>query len=238
MTALPEIVCQSPDGKLLFRQSVVEPPNDELILPNILLQNFTPIPKHGENILHIIPTENEFKVKVLQDKMKAHLERIDFKGELVTHVEDFESDVGKQPYEEKGQEGACNRIRNALTWVMNNQKLLQDKCIGTVMISAIENSINRKEDPAVDYGTVIFYNATLNKTAATLSHGVTVPQVFLDMAQARGFDDDEEKCGKVTAGTVMEEVFGVDSRNWHEVVCGRSRYDILGEAVERLDVPL
>lgn len=167
--------------------------------------------------------------------MQADLERTNFKGRLVTHVDEFESGVGEQPYDEKGLEGAYNRLRNALTWLMNNEKLLEDERVGTVMIAAIESYIQRG-NPAVDYGVVIFYNAMLDKAAATLFCGVTVPQDFLNEAEAGGFDDNEKKRGKITLGKVLEQVFDVERRNWHEVVCGRSRYDIVEEAVEKLDV--
>ena len=168
--------------------------------------------------------------------MRANLARSDFKGRLVIHVQEFDSGVGEQPYDEKGLEGGCNRVQNALIWVMNNNNLLKEEGVGTVMIAAIENYI-QKGDPAVDYGVVIFYNAMLVKAAATLSRGVTVPQDFLNEAEAGGFDDKEKKCGKITLGKVLEQVFGVDRKNWHEVVCGISRYDLLEEAVEELDVP-
>ena len=225
-TAVPKIVSRSVDGSKLFEQSVVEPPNTNS--PEYEPTEFY-LNTHGENVLLIIPTGNEFKSTVLQSKMKAVLGK-DFKGRLVLHVQDFESGVGKQPYDEKGLEGGCNRIKNALIWLMNNKKLLEDEGVGTVMIAAIENYIQRG-NPAVDYGVVIFYNATLNKAAATLSRGVTVPQDFLHEAEASGFDDGEKKCGKITLGQVLEKVFGVDSKNWHEVVCGISRYDLLKEAV-------
>ena len=232
---VPKIVSRSADGRILFEQFVVEPPNTQLILRNMSLKSSTSIPMHGENVLLIIPTANEFKSTVLQSKMKAVLKGKDFKGRLVPHVEDFESGVGKQPYDEKGLDGGCNRIQNALIWLMNNKKLLEDEGVGTVMIAAIENYIQRG-NPAVDYGVVIFYNATLNKAAATLSRGVTIPQDFLHETEASGFDDGEKKCGKITLGKVLEKVFGVDSGNWHEVVCGISRYDLLEEALENLDV--
>jgi hypothetical protein len=87
---------------------------DELVVNrsrNCLLECRTT--RHSPNSPEYQPTEF--------CKMKADLERTNFKGRLVTHVEEFESGVGEQLYDEKGLEGAYNRIHNALTWLMNKR---------------------------------------------------------------------------------------------------------------------
>jgi hypothetical protein len=230
--ATSKAVRETVDGKQLLPQAVVEAPPTPINTPT---GDLTQLQSYGEHVLLFVPTRNEFKVTVLEKRIKDEL-----KGQrnlLIPYSEDLDSGVGQQPYDEKGLEGAWTRIRNGLAWLNNNKHILEEKKVGTVLVAAIENYIQRGE-PAVDYGIVVIYNATINKVATAISRGVTVPGEFLKEAEAYGFDDDAKKCGKRTVGKVLAETFGIDHRNWHEVVCGISRYQLLTDAVSKLDVPL
>lgn len=166
----------------------------------------------------------------------------EYAARLIPLQVEVESGVGEQPYDEKGLEGACNRIRNPLSWFERNQDVLRQNRVGTVLVGVIENYIERRSPPegaaAVDYGIVAVYNATVCKLAVAISRGVIVPQAYLKEAEDRGFDDDEGKCGKVTVGQILAHNFGLDAADWHKVFCGTSRYGLLEEALRSLDISL
>ena len=216
----------------------MDPPSIQPSVHDISKHDFTQFTKHGENILLLIPTENKFKVGLSETTVRAKLKPMNRDHLLIPHVQNFDSNVGQQPYDEKGLEGACNRIRNALDWLSDNKQILKDKNVGTVLVAAIENFIQRGE-VAVDYGMVVVYNATLNEAAAACSEGVPVQQEFLKKAEAWGFDDIKgRKCGKRTVGKILQEIFGIDGADWHEIVCGTSRYVLLRGVMEKLKMPL
>jgi hypothetical protein len=259
------IVRMNKDGKRLYRQPIFPPPSlpidggnnpNPIVITAVSASSISPLP-YGENILVLLPTENSFKRNIVESKISTYLGPKRLNRLIIQQLEDISSDVGNQPYDEKGLEGACNRIRNAVDWLMRNGKsVLEEKKVGTVLVVGIENYIERKivasivDDSidrdqgddnctaAIDYGIVMIYNATTMKAAAAVSRGVGVQKAFLDEAEALGFDDEERKCGKVTVGEVLAKYFHVDKGNWHEVVCDVSRYVLLQEALERLILPL
>ncbi|OCK73628.1 hypothetical protein K432DRAFT_364633 [Lepidopterella palustris CBS 459.81] len=233
-------ICLQVGEKVLYKQSVVPAPacsdfsfpSDDFPIPSIA---------HGHNILLFVPTANQFKRKAIQSKIEARLGP-NQQSHLIIHQQNIDSGVGNQPYDENGARGAYTRIRNALSWLHENIQMLEEKKIGTVVVGAIENYIQRPLDcgPAVDYGVVVLYNATARTTAGAVSRGVTVPKEFLEEAEAEGFDDetDGRKSGKVTVGEVLERTFGIDKADWQKVVCGISRYVLLQEALDSFEVEL
>ncbi|KAF2466211.1 uncharacterized protein BDR25DRAFT_395763 [Lindgomyces ingoldianus] len=230
----PQDICLQVGNKTLYRQAVVPAPSSERF-PTIATVAPTPQDPYGENILVIIPTANQFKKKAVQSRIEAQIGQ-DKSSRIIIHQQSVDSGVGNQPYDEKGLEGAYNRIRNTLAWLNHNQGILEEKKIGTVLVGVIENYIQRSTDglSAVDYGVVVIYNATTGKVAGAISRGVTVPQTFLEEAEGQGFNDAGGKSGKVTVGEILEQNFGIDAANWHEVVCGTSRYALLEEALSTL----
>jgi len=196
------------------------------------------------NVLLIIPTANSQKTRIL---LKA-FSPPPTGGKLHHLVVPADSGVGEQPYDDAGLQGAHNRIANALLQTLTSSPLkldalLAEKKIGTVMAASIENYIQRQRQrpdggvdvgarPA-DYGVVMVHNATTGETAAVVSAGVTVPREYLEYARSFGFEEGDEMHGRVTVGYVLAaNVPGLDLANWHAVVVGRSRYDLLEEAIE------
>ncbi|KAF2002633.1 hypothetical protein P154DRAFT_130860 [Amniculicola lignicola CBS 123094] len=217
--------------------------NTEMIVPSFKDPVLPPFPHHqypsfGSNILLLTPTQNKFKTKLLRETFENQIP----KGQILhTLCIAFDSGVGEQPYNEAGLQGAWNRISNALHYLdkPENQTILKEEKIGTVIVASIENYIQITDvERPTDYGVIVIHNTTTDKTVATLSQGVTVPIKYLDRARKLGFEDEEKNFGKVTVGVLFaEEVEGIDKANWHEVVAGKSRYDILTEAVSKIDIP-
>lgn len=110
----------------------------------------------------------------------------------------------------------------------------------TVIGASIENFIQLGEGDAhaVDYGAITLANAATRETRVTLSEGVKVPTAYLAKARSLGSEDAAGLFGKVTAGEVLAANTGVDMADWHEKVCGKSRYPILEEAANKVDVSL
>ncbi|KAH8719557.1 hypothetical protein GQ44DRAFT_712238 [Phaeosphaeriaceae sp. PMI808] len=239
-SAPPEMpdICLQVGSDILYKESIVPAPT-HLVFPPINSARALPSSKYGDNIMVFIPTENKFKTETIQRMVRAHLGS-EQKSRLVVHSRLIPSEVGEQPYDENGLRGAYNRIRNTLRFLEQNEEMLKADRIGTVLIGAIENFIQRSSDggSAVDYGIVVMYNATTKKMVGTISRGVTVPQRFLEQAQTEGYEDEERKSGKVTVGEVLAEIFGVDKGNWHEIIVGVSRYTLLEEAIQSLEIPL
>ncbi|OCL03249.1 hypothetical protein AOQ84DRAFT_155633 [Glonium stellatum] len=228
-------ICLQVRDKVLYKQSIVPAPAYP-DFPPVIDEPAIPSTVRGQNILLFVPTANQFKRKAIQSKLEACLDP-DRKSHLIIHQQNVDSDVGNQPYDENGIKGAYKRIHNALSWLEENVSMLEEKKIGTVVVGAIENYIQRSLDskPAVDFGVVVMYNATTRTVVGAISKGVTVPKEFLEEAEAEGFDDgNERKSGKVTVGDVLERNFGVDKADWQKLVCGISRYTLLQEALDRV----
>ncbi|KAK0622374.1 hypothetical protein B0T14DRAFT_426521 [Immersiella caudata] len=189
---------------------------------------------HGTNTLVLIPTANRHKTRILTqafERQKPH------SVQLHVLVLPAESNVGEQPYDEAGIEGARNRIENALQAL--DERVLAEKGVGRVMVASIENFIQRPgaagEDP-VDYGLVMVYNATKRTVVWDVSRGVTVPRGYYEVA--RGFGTEGGIHGTVTVGEVIAaNVEGVDRADWHVAVAGVSRYELLEEAVYGIEMP-
>jgi hypothetical protein len=118
------------------------------------------------------------------------------------------------------------------------------------LVGAVENVISRsarREDGAVvpvDYGVVVFCRVSLVdgtwEWRVGVSGGVTVPVEYWREAERYGFEDGDERRqrGRVTVGEVLAtNVPGLDKADWHLPLAGRSRYDLLREAMERMEVP-
>lgn len=198
-------------------------------------------PRYGNAVLLVIPTENTSKTAILQECL---VQRAPIGLKLYTIAVPVESDVGEQPYNDAGAQGAYNRISNALKRLADGeqraeQTVFAEHGIGTVMAASIENYIQTREvaRPA-DFGVVVVHNATTGKTSACSSLGVTVPPEYIGRARRFGCADGDADHGNVTVGAVLAaRVPGLDKADWHAVLAGRSRYDLLTEAVEGMQIP-
>ena len=107
----------------------------------------------GDGVLVLLPTENEDKAEVLKGVVPSGF---DARFEVVKS----KSDVGEQPYNRAGIQGAMNRIKNALEIFVTDssplgsaQAFCQLHNIGRILVMAIENYIT---------GTDISYEGDLN----------------------------------------------------------------------------
>ncbi|KAL2021635.1 hypothetical protein VTK56DRAFT_6988 [Thermocarpiscus australiensis] len=246
------------------------------------------IPPSANNVLLVIPTANQAKTALFLDHLAAT------KPPHVTlHpvAVPAESDVGEQPYDCAGPEGAVNRVRNAvarLVAVADDDgdggggrccwRFVEERGIGSVMVGAVENFIVRPSseqghaggsggvDVPVDYGVVVLCmfcavgfdgDAGAEMTGAgagrrwewrtAVSAGVTVPVEYWREAEKHGFADEDRgegqgrrrrRYGKVTVGEVLAaNVPELDKADWHRELAGRSRYELLREAIETMEVP-
>ncbi|KAH0547676.1 hypothetical protein FGG08_000165 [Glutinoglossum americanum] len=215
-------------------EEIVPPPMDPRLPP------FQPhqYPSHGNAVLLVIPTKNEFKRRVLQ---QAFRQRVPSDVVLHTLVVPVESDVGEQPYNEAGSTGAHNRISNALLRLdaVEYEETFRDRKIGIVIVACIESYIQTDNiDRPTDYGVVAIHNATTRQTEVCLSRGVTVPPAYVDRARRFGFEGDPNR-GRVTVGQILAaNAPGIDKADWQAVLARHSRYDLLKDALAQLPIPL
>lgn len=214
-------------------ESIVPP------LPEPVIPPFEPheYPLNGRAVLLVVPTSNQSKRDLL---LSAFRSRAPVGLELHVLTLPVSSEVGEQPYNKAGIIGAYNRINNALRALDSDEhhELLRRNRIGTIMVASIENyiEIERAERPT-DFGVVVVHNATTRETRACVSKGTTVDPRFVESALSLGYGE-HPYYGKVTVGKILAGRFpGIDESNWHAVLVGHSRYDILKEAVDGLELP-
>ncbi|RYP36264.1 hypothetical protein DL767_003417 [Monosporascus sp. MG133] len=214
-------------------ETIVPPFTDPVILPFESHQ----YPLSGKGVFLVIPTANKEKEAILRG---AFGDQAPNGADLHVITVPADSGVGEQPYNEAGSLGAHNRITNALRALHaeNHQETLRLRGIGTVIVASIESYIQTDYLPRpTDYGIVVIRNATAEKTTACLSWGTTVDPAYVDRARRFGFDGDPN-FGRVTVGKVLAaHVPGLDEADWQAVLGGRSRYELLKEAIERLEIP-
>lgn len=212
----------------------IVPPHTDPRLPPFQLHQY---PSHGNAVLLFIPTENESKMRLLQEAFRERAP-----NGVIVHIvmASIDSGVGEQPYNEAGIIGAHNRISNALLHLdaTEYQETFKVKRIGTVMVASIENYIQTDNiDRPTDYGVVVIHNATTQQTTACTSWGVTAPPAYVNRARRFGFEGDPNR-GRVTVGQILAaHVPGLDKADWQAVLAGRSRYDLLKDAIRQVPIP-
>jgi non-canonical (house-cleaning) NTP pyrophosphatase len=212
----------------------VVPPNLDVKVP---LFEPRQLPRHGEAILLVIPTANESKARLLREVCERQKPK-----DVAMHsiAVPSNSGVGEQPYNDAGVLGAHTRISNALRQLnaLEYQQTLVSKSVGTVIVASVENFIQLDHvSRPTDYGVVVIHNGSTGKTTAGLSWGVTVPPAYVERARRFGFEGNANY-GKVTVGQILAaHVPGLDKADFHSVLAGRSRYDLLTDAINLLTVP-
>ncbi|KAH7028038.1 uncharacterized protein B0I36DRAFT_146533 [Microdochium trichocladiopsis] len=187
----------------------------------------------------IIPTANKQKVATIKSYFSKHIPASTL---VYFDIVPVQSDVSEQPYNGAGSGGALNRIRNAVMHVAQSPELMElyhERNAQAIYVAAIESFIQTKDiDRPADFGVVALCNVLQNSYTGCASRGVTIDPVFVEAARQYGFDMGNEDYGAVTVGTVLASRFpSIDKANWHEVVAGVSRYDLLTEAIESLSLP-
>ncbi|KAH6650535.1 hypothetical protein F5144DRAFT_588992 [Chaetomium tenue] len=215
-------------------------------------------PPNPNNVLLIIPTANASKTALLTSHLAAtrppHITSL-------THLQlPAESGVGEQPYDGAGPRGAFNRVVGAVRALQ--RQVERGACggvlrgVGTVVVGAVENFVRRERTAAggggkggkvvpVDYGVVVFCRLSLVpgeekvgwEWRVGVSKGVMVPKEYWRAAEGFGFEDKERRHGKVTVGEVLAANLGVDKADWFLPLMGVSRYDLLRDAMKKMDVP-
>jgi len=215
-------------------QFILPPPTQ---CPPLSLNDPARLPKFGSNVLVVIPTGNNSKKQCIQDVIPHTTPE----GDCVRFFTiEADSNVGEQPYNEAGVEGARNRIQNVLAALKSPEyrDCLQEWAIGTVIVACIESFIQTDNvDHPTDYGVLVFYNASSQQSVTAMSKGITVPEQYLDRARRFGVEGNPNY-GRVTVGRILAaNVPGLDKADWHSVLAGRSRYDLLKEAARGLQIP-
>lgn len=151
-----------------------------------------------------------------------------------------ESGVGEQPYNIAGSEGARNRIMNALARLQSPEyaETFAKENIGLVIAASIENYVQTEDiDRPADFAIAVVHNANMNQTRSSSSRGVTIAPRYVDRARRFGTNGDANY-GNITVGKVMAaRVSQLDHADWHSVVAGISRYDLLAEAIAKIQIP-
>ncbi|KXJ88522.1 hypothetical protein Micbo1qcDRAFT_197309 [Microdochium bolleyi] len=190
-------------------------------------------------IIVAIPTENANKVALVKEYFHR---RLPIKSAVYFEIVPSISGVGEQPYDEAGPRGAWNRMRNAMCHVAFSpelKELWKSRKATEVYIATIENFIQTKgvARPA-DFGVVIVSNLKRKTYSGCLTAGVTIAPEYVAAAKYYGVDGAGGTHGRVTVGTVLAARFpGLDKANWHEVVAGVSRYELLRKAINSLPLP-
>jgi hypothetical protein len=244
---MPEVPVLIHAGRSLCKQDPVSP--DETDITSDLTFDFPrfPITAHGEKVLLLVPTENKFKTKVLKERVMKEVGE----ANLVIHQHNVDTGVD-QPYDEMGVECLVFRTKGMIRFLEENPDFLETNAIGNVFIGVIENYIRLPESgtqnpgsQAHDFGIVMLYNATTLKVAYKVSEGVPVQEKYLKEARQEGIVNGREKGGKVTYGSILKKHFAEPTRelsgaeydiskDWHLVVCGKSRYELLENTVASL----
>ncbi|KAH7012610.1 uncharacterized protein B0I36DRAFT_436644, partial [Microdochium trichocladiopsis] len=123
----------------------------------------------------IIPTGNKDKVAIIK---KYFEQRVSEQTKVKYAIVPVESDVGEQPYNAAGGQGAYNRIHNAVTNVEADTEAHEG------FVVAIENFIQVEDiDRPTDFGVVLIHNVTHNTYAVNLSEGVTIDKAVVEAAK-------------------------------------------------------
>ncbi|KAK3294451.1 uncharacterized protein B0H64DRAFT_443530 [Chaetomium fimeti] len=212
----------------------------------------------------VIPTANKGKV----DLLVGHLRRTKPAGVTIAgHTEvPADSGVGEQPYDGAGPRGAFRRVVAAVRKLGGDGEYrarLAARGVGTLLVASVENFLAREEEIVgaaagtgrvggavpVDYGVVVFCRVDLvgGETAPPppwvwrvgVSRGVTAPAEYWRAAEAFGFEDQAREHGRVTVGELLAaNIPGLDKADWHKVLAGVSRYELLGEAMRAMEAEL
>jgi hypothetical protein len=226
------VVLQNDDGEVLFLQPA--PTSMQSISYEVpVIESDYVLPElHGTKTLVLVPG-NERKRELAHNwaRVKLGISEDQLVVQRVTG-EKVKSDI-EQPYNKQGLECGVKRVIGTLAWLSENESVLKSG-IGRVLVVAVENFIDDIHQAiAVDYGMLMVYDVLTGVCNLVVSQGVGVQVNFLREACKEGFVNDDLNCGKVTYGSVLANHFDcVDGADWHMVVCGRSRFDILAEALE------
>lgn len=142
-------------------------------------------------------------------------------------------------------------------------KMLKDNKIGTILLCAVDDFIVRARGPGVDpatkelvtdcpvdWGFLVFCRVKLAADpgwtwSTAITQGAPVPMNHCGTAAKAGYEDEARSAGKVSIGSVIGDDFKAkgegkdwDDRDWQGRLIGKSWYDILGDALGKIRIPL
>lgn len=197
--------------------------------------NLSHFKSYGRNILLLVDTEDSQERALLEQKVRRDMNS----SELFTLLYERKTRV-VQPYNEMGVQELRGRIEAMMRYVGGMRHFMKSKGIGTVVIGAIQSyiRISTLDGSAAEFSIVMLYNAETTTVIQGICEGVPVQTEYLRDARGAGFWDEEATEGKTTYGETLERIFfrtaqsrlrsGLGIANdWHWIVCGQSRHDLL-----------
>ena len=158
---------------------------------------------------------------------------------LEIHVSNImiDTEVGAQPYNNAGQDGAHSRIRNALG-SLDGSDIFQARKIGTVIAVSVENFIRTETGRPADFGLVVWHNATTGTTGTCCTEGVTVRPEHIEHARSFGSVGDNPDHGKVTVGSSIANMEPEIDKAHRQMLKARMlRYKLFRKAIGGMPNP-
>jgi hypothetical protein len=228
----------SDDGKhKLYAQTTTSP--DERT-PAVVLppSTFKLDPLSGQYVLLLIPTADEEEKHLLQSVLQDHIDE----PKLVVYAYDVDTGF-EQLYDDAGIECLQQRLLAMVDVAESSAPVLEELGIGTVIIGVVENYIRTSACDAspVDFGIVVFYNATTGGLFQRTTRGVPLQPSYVKEAQELGLSSARQNIDGVRYWEIIELYFGKPARqqcgsesdiskDWYQVVCGSSRHLLLADA--------
>ena len=134
----------------------------------------------------------------------------------------IESKVSEQPLDNQTLEGAKNRLSGLVEYVKEH-KLSND--LNNIYYS-IENGIYKENNEYYDIGCILMLTQeTINIPKTIYTEKVKVPKEYVEMALK------ENK----TIGQIYNKFNSkLNPTDWHKSVCGKSRVELLTEAIKKI----
>ena len=210
--------------------TLAEPPHCALLGDRSL---YRARPLH--NCHYMVHTGNGSHTRIIQDWAA---EQVPEPLEIYVKNVTTDTEVGAQPYNNAGQDGAYNRIRNALSSLAGSD-IFQQKKIGTVIAVSVENFIRTDTGPPADFGLVVWHNATTGTTRTCCTEGVAVPAEHIEHARSLGSVGDNPDHGKVTIGSIIANMQpDINKARWQISNAHTTRCRLLSAAMEKMPNPL
>lgn len=218
--------------------------------------------KNGK-VLVVTTTQMRSKIRVIKEHFKHHLKQIrgkKYNSEDLTILNlDWKSNENQQPYNHGGYTVALYKGSVCEKWIESEegQKYIRDHQIQHIYWVTITNYIELHDpqtDGPVDYAMMLIKNVNNQKIVSGKSDGVTLDKRFVNEAMKYGYLpkhqyakkhyasdilwDKRKYGGNVTAGKVMSvHIPGIQHHNWHQIMSGKSREEIMREGIQYLPIP-
>jgi hypothetical protein len=228
----------SEDGKQELYAQDTTPPDERTTAVVLPPSTFKLRPLPGQYVLLLVPTADREERHLLQSVLRHHIDEL----KLVSYAYDVDTGI-EQPYDDAGIECLKERLLAMVDVTESSAPVLEELRIGTVIIGVAENYIRASACDAlfVDFGIVVFYNVATGGLFQTTTRGVPLQSSYVEDAKELGLSSVRQSEGSVRYGDILELYFGEPARqrcgsdfeiskDWYQIVCGNSRYDLLKDA--------